>query len=545
MSDHDRFGPSGRGRWRWLLAALLAMAMVAAACNGDDDDAIATDPGVTDQDDPVDPADPADPAPAPGDVEAGGTLRYAYALSPSRFDAHRSTIGQDIRLLAPVYDRLVHYDETGEFMPGLAESWEFSDDGLELSFQLREGVVFHDGAPFNAEAVAANIERGQTVEGTAVATDLVNITEVRIDGEYEVTFLLDEANSILPGLMSSRAGMMVSPTAFDNDDLDFAPVGAGPYRVVEYRLDDMIVYEKFEDYWDEDIAGPDRVEVRVLADTTTRLNALLTGEVDVALLLGNQIEEAERAGLNIDARPTTAYTVLYLNRAESEFDNQLVRQALNHAIDRQAYTNVVLGGAGENAVQPFSSEYFAYNDDYPWDHYEYDPDRARELLAEAGLPDGFTFEMLVPSLEVYIQGAEVAQAMLAEVGIQTTLRQVEAAQTADIYYAQQDGDSLLAQWGGRPDPQITMNLQFSAEGFSNPGRHTTPRFIELNDAAKAAIDPDERNDLMQDMVAEIVEQAFQVPLAHDYMVHGYTDAVQGFSLLPQGELFFRRMGVSQ
>jgi peptide/nickel transport system substrate-binding protein len=194
-------------------------------------------------------------------------------------------------------------------------------------------------------------------------------------------------------------------------------------------------------------------------------------------------------------------------------------------------------------VQPFPSTYFAHNEDYPADYYPYDPDRARELLAEAGLPDGFTFEMLVPSLELYLTGSQVVQQMLAEVGITVNLRTIEAAQTADIFYAQQDGESLLAQWGGRPDPQVTMNLQFSEDGFSNPGRQTTPEFTELNNATKAAIDPDERLVGLHDMVGEIVEEAFQVPIAADFLVHGYSDAVQNLDVLVGGELFYTQMGV--
>jgi peptide/nickel transport system substrate-binding protein len=525
-------------RW-WALA--IALTLLAAAC-GDGDDAAPTEADAPAAEPPANGTDEAEAEPEAA-AESGGTLRYAYYIGPSRFDPHRSTVGQDIRLFAPVYDRLVHYDRTGDFIGGLATEWEFSDDGLALELALREGVVFHDGEPFDAEAVRANIERGKTLEGSSVASDLADIDSVEVVDEHRVVLRLTQPSAVLPGLLSSRAGAMVSPGAFDNEDLDFMPVGAGPYRVSEHRVDDMIVYERFADHWDDAYGGPDRIEVRVLGDEATRLNALRSGEVDVAFLTGSQVPDAEAAGFTVDARPTLTYQVVYLNRAQAEFDNQLVRQAMHHAIDREAFVEVVLQGAGLPAVQPFPEGYFAHNPDFPADHYEYDPDRARELLAEAGVPDGFQFEMLVPAVTDRIVAAEVIQQMLGTVGITPVIRQIEPVQAGDIFFAQEDGDGMMSQWGGRADPQITMDLQFTADGFLNAGDHTTDRFEELSAQAKAALDPDERAAILHEMVAEAVDQAFTLILAHDFIVHGYHDGVQGYELLAGGEMDFRSMAV--
>jgi peptide/nickel transport system substrate-binding protein len=535
--------PGGtRRRWHRLLAALLALAMVAAACGDDDGTADGGTDGTTAEttteaaggatDDDGDEAT---------EAASGGNFRYAYPIGPSRFDAHRSTVGQDIRIFTLVYDRLVHYDDTGAFVPGLATEWSFNDDGSELELQLRQGVVFHDGEPFDAEAVKANIERGKTVEGSSVATDLADIDEVRVVDEHTVVLELAQPNSMLPGLLSSRAGVMISPAAFDSE-LDFAPVGAGPYRVAEYRVDDVIRFERFDDHWDDAYGGPDTVEWRILADEATRLNALRSGEVDAALISGAQLTEAEAAGFTVDSRATLSYFTLFLNRAKVEFDKLEVRQALSHAIDREAFVQVVFEGAGEPNVQDFPEGYFAFNPDYPPDHYAYDPDRARELLAEAGV-DGFEFEMLVPALTAYVTGSQVLQQMLAEIGITVTLRQIEAAAAGDIFFAQEDGDAMIAQFGGRPDPQITMNLQYSAEGFLNAGDHTTPEFERLNTETKATLDPEDRQEMLQAMQAEVVENAFTIPLANDYNNNAYSDAVQGFNLLAGGEMDFRNMSV--
>ena len=552
----------GRSRWTRLAAAVAALSLTAAACGGDDDDDASEDTAATtaeggetatttagsDESVSSTPGDgTTDGTEGGGDApgNSGGTLRYAYPIGPSRFDPHRSTVGQDIRIFTMVYDRLVHYDETGTLIPGLATSWEFSDDGLQLTLTLQEGVTFHDGQPFDADAVKANIDRAKTVEGSAVVSDLASISEVQVVDPMTVVLVLSAPNSALPGILSSRAGAIVSPAAFENPDLDLKPVGAGPYRVSQYVPDDLIVFEKFEEYWDTSYGGPDRVEWDIIADETTRLNALRAGEVDAALITGAQQQDAELAGFTVDPRPTLSYQTIYLNRSHPELAKLEVRQALSHAVNRESFVETVLGGAGAPTVQDFPEGYYAHNPDYPADFYEYDPEKAKELLAAAGVPDGFEIEMLVPNLSTYQLGSQVVQQMWAEIGVTITLRQIDAASAGDIMFAQDASDTMIAQFGGRSDPQITMDLQYTAEGFLNAGNHTTERYVELSEAAKAAREPEEREAALQAMEGEIVEQAFTIPLAHDFNINAYSEQVEGFNLLAGGEMDFRNMAVGE
>lgn len=519
------------------LGSMLAMLLLAVACAPVEDDG---DVGANDEEET---SEAQEEAQAEADPDA--TFRFGDPVGPSRFDPHLSTIGQDIRHFAPVYDRLVHLSPEGDPIPGLASHFEYSDDGLEFRMELEEGVTFHDGEEFNAEAVAANIERGQTLEGSSVAADLADIEEVEVVDEHEVVFHLSQPNSMLPGMLSHRAGAMISPGAFDNDDLDVMPVGAGMYEVSDHRPDDVITYERYDDYWDDDVVGAARFELVILPDPSARFNALRTGDVDIASLEGRQVSEAEAADLIVESDTALHYLVLYLNRASQDaLEIPEVRQAMNHAIDKQAIVDSVLFGYGETASQPFPEGYWAHNPDFPGDYYEYDPERAQELLAEAGYEDGFEFELLVTALGVYEQSAEAAQSMLDEVGITANLRTVEPAQTADVYYAQQDGDALLSQWGGRPDPSMTIELQFSDEGFANPGRHFTEEMLELNREALETIDFDERQEVIHRNVAHIVEQAFQVPIAHDEGIYGMTDRVVGFETLVTGQANFRTLGLT-
>lgn len=472
----------------------------------------------------------------------GGTLRYAYPTGPNRLDPHRAVSSGDMRALRFVYDRLVHVDGDGALQPGLASSWAYSDDGLTLHLDLRKGVTFHDGTPFNAAAVKANIERGQSISDSIVAPDLSVISEVQVIDDHSVDLILTAPNVILLSLLSGRPGAMISPAAFDTD-LDSAPVGAGPYRVTDFRRDARITFERYAEYWDPTFGGPDRVEWNIVSDESARLNGLRVGEFDAALLAGVQAEEAAAAGITVLQQLTLSFETVMLNRSRSEFGNRLVRQALNHAIDRQAILNAMADGAGTPTVQEFPVGSVAHNPDYPVDYYDFDPQRARELLAEAGLPNGFTFEMLVPALESSELGAELVQHMLGDVGITVKLRLIDPNQSSPLMFIQRDSDALFAQFPGQADPQIGMDAQYLPTGARNAGGDSTPRFVELSNQARATTDPDARAVILRDMVGEVVEQAFNVPLSHDAITFGLSDDVHGFEVLSGGEVSLANISV--
>jgi peptide/nickel transport system substrate-binding protein len=392
-----------------MVALAVAGALVVAACGGDDaasDDttaAGATAPTTAD----------AGSVGTPGDTEPGGTtaetaatepsaaslegldrsatLRFAYGIDVSRLDPHRATIRNDLTTLGPAYDRLIEFSPSGELVPMLATDWSFNADATVLDMTLREGVVFHDGEPFDAAAVKANIERGKTLEGSTVAADLAGITDVEVVDDHHVRVHLLEPDVSILGLLSDRAGIMISPAAFD-ENLEAVAVGAGPFRLIEHRAGDVTVFERFEDYWDPDAALVQRLEIHVVPDATTRLNGLRAGQFDLINPTASQYDEVKSLpGIAVRTDPGLFAINMGLNRSRSEFGDVRVRRALYHAIDRESICQAILFGQCDVSVQPFPDGYWAANPDITSDRYAYDPDRARELLAEAGLPDGFSF----------------------------------------------------------------------------------------------------------------------------------------------------------
>ena len=195
-----------------------------------------------------------------------GTLRMA-TFAALLWDPATSASGYTITFQGLVYDRLVHTAPDGSLVPGLAESWEYSPDGTVLTFHLREGVQFQDGAVFDAAAVKANIERSQTLEGSTLAAELARIAEVVVVDPQTVELHLSSADATLPAVFSGRSGAMISPNSLADPQLDRTPVGAGMFKLVEFAEGSDFAVERWDGYWDPDAVKVKRIEVKVLPDT--------------------------------------------------------------------------------------------------------------------------------------------------------------------------------------------------------------------------------------------------------------------------------------
>ncbi|WP_369774445.1 ABC transporter substrate-binding protein [Saccharopolyspora cebuensis] len=472
---------------------------------------------------------------------SGDVFRFAYSVGPSRYDPHRASSSFDNVSLFPVYDRLVHLTPEAEPVPGLATGWEYVDGGRGLVFRLRPGVTFHDGTPFDAAAAKANLDRAIGLEGSTVAAELASVERVEVRGPMTIELVLSAPDSSLVRVLSDRAGMMISPAAFDDPQLDQHPVGAGPFSVVRYSPNDRVVLRAHPGYWDPAAVRVDSLVIVFQSDPTTRMNALRAGEIDAALIGGNQVVEARQYELGVVGDTTLAFYHMQLNRTRSEFDDPRVRRALNLAIDQDALIEGVLFGNGETAVQPFPPGYLAHDPELP-DPYPYDPRRARQLLAEAGLPSGFEFEAIVPNTD---PGLAIAiQEQFADVGVRMRIREAAPAETADLFYGREEGDALVAPWGGRADPLQTLGLLYGSTGFSNPGGHTLPEVTELIRQARTTIDRAARAELLHRVNGIVVEQALDVPLTFAETTFGHARRVTDLRSWLSNKPEFRGVGVS-
>lgn len=454
-------------------------------------------------------------------------------------DQSRTFVGRIV--YASMCDKLVDITPDLEIIPQLATDWTWSDDGTALTMQLREGVVFHDGTPFNADAVVRNIARSQNLEESRRKSELSSIINTEILGEYEVRLDLSSPDATLLAQLADRSGMMVSPDAAEAAGADFGlnPVCSGPFSFAERVAQDRIVLERFDDYWNADEIHFDSVTFLPIPDTTVRLANLQSGDIDILeRLAATDLAQAEGDdGINVESAVSLGYQGMTFNvnngeRGDNPFGNDpRLRQALSYAIDRDAMNQVVFNGAFAPGNQPFAPTSPWYDESNPIPSR--DVDRARELLAEAGYPDGIDLEVQVPNTTVPLQLMQVIQSMAAEAGINITLTSKEFAtlladQSAGDYQASQIG------WSGRVDPDGNIHQFVTTDAGINDSHFSDPEIDRLLNAARASTDADVRSESYDAARAILNEELPIVYLYHQTWIWALDDSIQGFTPYPDG-----------
>ncbi|MEM7134786.1 MAG: ABC transporter substrate-binding protein [Chloroflexota bacterium] len=410
-------------RLNMLIGGLMVLALLLAAC----------------------PA-PAPGAPAGGDdsemmVEESGekTLTVASTFAETTFDPHFMLRIDGAGLTLLTFETLVEFNEDMEIVPLLAESWEVSEDGRTWTFNLRQGVTFHDGTPFNAEAVKATWERFLDPEVGAKDTRRLEpiLESLEVVDEHTLNLTtFDPYPELLTNLTDVHTAI-ISPTAAEKyDPADFGheePVGTGPFKFEQWVSADRFELVRNEEYWGDKDVWADRIVFRTIPESASLVAALEAGEIDVAL--GVPAEEAARLGENADLSVGTyeAFRTFMASMlvTVAPFDDVRVRHALNYAVDKEALTQFVMAGFAkptETVLFPGLPYRVAQ------EPYAYDPDKARELLAEAGYSDGFeTTLAYTPQWDKGKEMAETIAAYLQDVGVTAELLSMEAAVLSEFY----------------------------------------------------------------------------------------------------------------
>ena len=454
-------------------------------------------------------------------------------------DQSRTFVGRIV--YASLCDKLVDITPDLEIIPQLATAWETSSDGTKITMELREGVVFHDGTPFNAEAVAANIERSQTLDESRRKSELKSITSTDVTGEYQIVLNLAGPDATLLAQLADRAGMMVSPTAAAEAGADFGlnPVCSGAFKFEERVAQDKIVLSKFDDYWNADAIHFDSVTFLPIPDTTVRLANLQSGDIDMLERLNaTDLTQAEAdANIVVDSAVSLGYQAITFNIGNGEKgdnpwgNDKRLRQALSYAIDREALNQVVFEGAFAPGNQAFPPTSPWYNTALPVESA--DMDKAKALLAEAGYPDGLDLEVQVPNSTEPLAVMQVVQAMAAQAGINIKLTSKEFAtlladQSAGDYTASQIG------WSGRVDPDGNNHPFVTTDGGINDSKFSDPKMDELLNAARIAPTTEERKAIYDEAKVIMLDELPRLFLYHVKWIWAYRDNMKGFTPYPDG-----------
>jgi len=478
--------------------------------------------------------------PAEAQPKQGGVLRVALRAEVSTFDPHKGASGSDHMYLYPVFDTLVRFDDKLQPRPGLAESWD-TPDPKTLVLRLRKNVKFHDGTPFNAEAVRFNLLRVQDKTVSSLVSELSNVEAVEVVDAFTVRLRLKRPDASLVLAFTDRAGMMVSPTAVQKlgDQFGRTPVGAGEYRLTKWTPGDSVRLDRFPEYWEPGRPYLDGILMRIMPDGDTRVNALRSGQVDFIMEIPTQDFASLKGekGIKTYEGPSLAYWRIFLNMGKPPLDKKAAREAINLAIDRGALVRTVMFGLTEVSATPFPSVYWASNPAVkPWPH---DPARAKAKLVEAGLPNGFSFDMVLEPAPEHVRRAEAIQAQLAAVGIKVDLKPMELAKGVQGYFRGQEFMAANYRWTGRPDPDLSIRGMFHSTGFYNPGKYQVARLEELMDQAKSVYKIEERRALYQKIDEIIQQEAVDVPLYVAPVLEAVSTSVEGYQPNLLGKPAFR------
>jgi peptide/nickel transport system substrate-binding protein len=496
------------------------------------------------------------------DTEAAGkTLVVGMVAEPTSMDPGQLTDINSMRVLSSVYDTLVRFKE-GSFTqePGLATSWKMSPDGLTYTFVLRKGVKFHDGTPFDAEAVKFTYDRlldpkhpfADTGPFPFASFYYGVIKEVTVVDPSTVRFTLKQPFSPLINNLTLNTGRIVSPAAVKKYGKEFAshPVGTGPFKFASWDKNVRIVLDANPNYWG---GAPklDRLIFRPLVEEQTRVTELLSGGVDFIVdVPPDNVDQVKRdARLVYYAQPGPHIWWVALNTQKKPFSDVRVRRAVNQAVNRDAIANDLLKRTATSAIGPIPpSITWAFTDQVT--KYPYDPATAKKLLAEAGYPNGFSAVFWIPESGSGMQSpktmAQAIQADLAAVGITASIQTFEWGAYLNKYGKGfgQDADMGAMSFMLDPgDPAPMLSLVIDSKGGFRGNTYANPEVDRLLEEATRTADVKKRGELYQKVQKLVVDDAPWIFVDNAIQTAASTKKVTGFKLHPSFYLFFDKVSV--
>lgn len=473
-------------RWKATAAVVVAAALALTGCAGGEGSSSSGEGGRADR------------------------LTLISIAAPTSYDIGAGAEwGNRSEFFEAVFDTLLRKDLSGEIQPNLATAWEYNDDNTVLTLTIREGVTFTDGSALDAAAVVASLERFR--DGTSPQAATLAGKEFAAPDATTVTITQDAPDPSLENLLSIAPGLVQAPSTFDDENSATAPIGSGPYILdtASSVTGTTYNYTANPDYWNADAIKYENLTINVMEDTTAILNAIRAGEANGAKIADNNtIADVEGAGWTIESNELDFQGLLLLDRAGTmapELADVNVRKAINMAFDREALLQSLQSGYGTVTEQVFPETSAAY--DAALDStYPYDPDAAKELLAEAGYPDGFTLEMM--STPAFQTTFDLVAQQLSDIGI--TVNYTDPG--ASNFITDMLAPKYPATWMAleqNPDWQL-INFMIAPNATFNPFKYQDDTVDGYIDTIQNGTE-DEAAAATKELNAYIVDQAWFAP----------------------------------
>jgi len=539
-------------RLRHMTALLTILAMLAAACgdggSSSDGTAATTTTTAPSGDDPAPDPTTEDPA-----GEAGGTLIVALATEPNSIFLPNSAERNAINVSTQIYEGPVWINDDNEVEPALATEWEVNDDATVFTFTLREGVAFHNGETMDAEDWIASWEAASQ-DANVYAYLYQKVTSVVALDEMSVEMTLASSDALFGRELSEWAILPASQWEAEGlDGIEANPIGTGPFKFVSWDRGDRITLEAHEDYWNEGLPLVDGIVFRPIPDSSTRLAAVQTGEVHIAQRFN--AEEAatlENApGVNVVTYPVDRVYYIAFNNLTTGIGTPLesreVRLAMNHAVDRQAIVDSLFDGQAALSTGLVSTSSLGFDGSLA--PFEYDPELAMQLLADAGYPDGFTIGFACPT-GAYVNFEEVCQAVggyLEAVGITLDggeIQFMESGQYWDLEASKQLPPLFGDSWSSTSSESLER-LQGALGGFdADYSAWTDDTILGFLSEIQTTIDEDARAAVYTELQRYTYEDPPFIYLYEPFAFEGINEAVQNYKPRAAEDYFLKEVSLA-
>lgn len=471
------------------------------------------------------------------------TLVVAQGTDVDNLDPHGVTSTPAAIVTEHIFETLVTLDENFQVIPRLATSWEPSSDGMYWTFKLRQGVKFHDGTPFNAEAVKFNIERLLNPDTKVPLRSYISMVQsAEVIDEHTVKIVLKYPHAPFLHRMSSASNAIISPKAVQTygQDLALHPVGTGPYKFVEWVKGDKLVLERNEEYWGT-MPKIKTIVFKPVPENSTRVTLLESGDVDLIVRVPpHEVERLKaKSDLDVIVSPSTREIYVALNNNWGPLKDPKVRQALNYAVNKEEIVSQILMGAGKVVQSPILEEMFGYK---KVGAYPYDPAKAKALLAEAGYPNGFEVVFHTPDGR-YLMDKKIAEAIqhyLSAVGVKAELKTMEwAAYLAFVRKPINENTAQMFLMGWGPwildGDQMVYPLFLSEQwppAGSNYGFYKNEKVDEQLKIGTASVDPQVRLEAYGKAQEMIMQDAPWIFLHGEQQIIAKKKSLKGVIILP-------------
>ena len=454
-------------------------------------------------------------------------VRMNIGSEPDSLDPWQSAASDTEAIMHNVFEGLVLYDETGAIIPGIAESWDISEDGLTYTFHLREDVTFHNGQPLTSADVLYTYNNLAGMGGEkAVSSKFENVESFEATDDYTFVIKLKEASA---GFLSLNI-IAILPEGYE--DQATAPVGTGPFKFVEYVPSQRVVLEKNPDYYDEDrMAQVDRVEFYIMTDSAAVVSALQSGTLDIASVGADDAAVLE-GQYDIYNSPQNMVQIFAMNNSVAPFDDVRVRQAINYAIDKDQIIDSVFGGYATKLYTNFSPVMGVYYNEELEGSYDTDVEKAKELLKEAGYEDGFEFTITAPAnYQAHIDTAQIIAQQLQQVGITANIETMEWATWLEDVYTNASYEGTIIGLTGKLDPDDVLG-RFVSDYARNFYNYNNPEYDQLIADSVTELDEAKRIENYKRCQEILTEDAVGVYICDPNLVVASRKDLKGYTFYP-------------